>query len=181
MRRCKLLFTLGLVLSFWAMWLTNFSQPASAAYVALAEKVKLTSGTPVTLRLPVSINSSTAKQGDTVTFEVARNVEVNGKVVISQGAIATGEVASVEKSGIIGAGGKLMVNLRSVKAVDGKEVPIRATLSQEGKDKQLTAILIGILLCILGLFLIKGGDAIVPAGTEVKAYVDVDVLIEINT
>ena len=181
MRRGKLLFTLGLVLSFWAMGLTNFSLPASAAYAALAGKVKLPSGTPVILRLPVSINSSTVKQGDIVTFEVARNVEVDGKVVISQGAIATGEVASVEKRAMLGAGGKLMVNLRSVKAVDGKEVPIRATLSQEGKDKQVTAILVGILLCIIGLFLIKGGDAIVPAGTEVKAYVDVDVDIEIKT
>jgi hypothetical protein len=181
MRRCKLLFILGLVLSFWAMGLTNFSLPASAAYAALARKVKLTSGTPVILRLSESINSSTANQGDTVTFEVARNVEVDGKLVISQGAYATGEVASVEKRAMLGEGGKLMVNLRSVKAVDGKEVPIRATLSQEGKDKQLTAILVGILLCILGLFLIKGGDATVPAGREVKAFVDVDVDIEINT
>jgi len=65
--------------------------------------------------------------------------------------------------------------------VDGKEVPIRATLSQEGKNKVVTALLIGLILCILGLFLIKGGDAIVPAGTEVKAYVDVDVNIDIIT
>jgi len=181
MRKCKVLFTLGLVLSFWVMGLTNFSLPASAAYTVLAGKVKLSSGTPVILRLSESINSATARQGDTVTFEVARNVEVNGKIVISQGAYATGEVASVEKRAMLGAGGKLMVNLRSVKAVDGKEVPIRATLSQEGKDKVVTALLVGILLCILGLFLIKGGDAIVPSGTEVKAYVDVDVDIEINT
>ncbi len=177
MRRCKALFLLGLVLSFWAMGLTNFGLAATGAYTTLAGKVKLTSGTPVILRLPTSLNSSTARQGDVVTFEVARNVEVEGKVVISQGAIATGEVASVEKRAAIGEAGKLMVNLRSVKAVDGKEVPIRATLSQEGKNKQLTAILVGILLCILGLFLIKGGDAVIPSGTEVKAYVDVDVEI----
>ena len=180
MRRGKLLFTLGLVLSFWAIWLTNFSLPASAAYAYLTEKVKLTSGTPVILRLSDSINSSTARQGDTVTFEAARDVEVNGKVVISRGAIATGEVASVEKRAMLGEGGKLMVNLRSVRAVDGKEVPIRATLSQEGKNKQLTAIIVGLVLCILGLFLIKGGDAMVPSGTEVKAYVDVDVEIDIK-
>ena len=179
MRRGKLLFILGLVLSFWSMGLTNFSLPASAAYAALAGKVKLTSGTPVILRLSESINSSTARQGDTVTFEVARNVEVDGKVVISQGAYATGEVASVEKRAMLGEGGKLMVNLRSVKALDGQEVPIRATLSQEGKNKVVTALLVGLILCILGLFLIKGGDAIVPVGTEVKAYVDVNVDINI--
>lgn len=181
MRRCKALFTLGLVLSFWAMWLTNFSLPASAAYSAIAGKVKLSSGTPVALRLPVSLNSATAKQGDVVNFEVARNVEVEGKVLIAQGALATGEVASVEKRGILGEPAKLMVNLRSAKAVDGKEVPLRATLSQEGKNKQLTAILVGLILCILGLFLIKGGEAVVPAGTEVKAYVDMDTEIEVNT
>jgi len=181
MRKCRALFMVGVVLSFWAMWLMNFSMPASAAYTVLAGKVKLTSGTPVILRLPVSLNSATAKQGDPVTFEVARPVEVEGKVLIAQSAIATGEVSSVEKRGAIGEAAKIMVNLRSVKAVDGKEVPIRATLSQEGKNKQLTAILVGILLCILGLFLIKGGEAIVPAGTEVKAYVDMDVDIEVNT
>ncbi len=181
MRKCRALFMVGVVLSFWAMWLMNFSMPASAAYTVLAGKVKLTSGTPVILRLPVSLNSATAKQGDPVAFEVARPVEVEGKVLIAQSAIATGEVSSVEKRGAIGEAAKIMVNLRSVKAVDGKEVPIRATLSQEGKNKQLTAILVGILLCILGLFLIKGGEAIVPAGTEVKAYVDMDVDIEVNT
>lgn len=181
MRKGRALFTVGLVLSFWSMWLMNFSMPASAAYTAIASKVKLPSGTPVVLRLPVSLNSATAKQGDQVTFEVARPVEVEGKVLIAQSAIATGEVSSVEKRGAIGEAAKIMVNLRSVKAVDGKEVPIRATLSQEGKNKQTTALLVGILLCILGLFLIKGGEAIVPAGTEVKAYVDIDVEIEINT
>jgi hypothetical protein len=181
MKRRNVLFTLGLVLSFWAMGLTNFGMAASGAYMALAGKVKMTAGTPVILRLPVSINSSTARQGDAITFEVARDVEVDGKVVISQGAIATGEVASVEKRAMLGEGGKLMVNLRSVRAVDGKEVPIRATLSQEGKNKQVTAILVGLVLCILGLFLIKGGDAIIPSGTEVKAYVDVNVDIEVNT
>ncbi len=181
MKRGKALFTLGLVLSFWAMWFLNFSFTATAAYTALAKQVKLPAGTPVILRLPTSIDSQSVRQGDTITFEVARNVTVDGKLVIRQGAIATGVVASVEKPGIIGEPGKLMVNIQRVKAVDGQEVPLRASLSEEGKNKQLTALLIGILLCILGLFLIKGGSAIVPAGTEVKAYVDVDVMIEVNT
>ena len=97
MRRCKALFTVGLVLSFWSMGLTNFSIPASAAYVSLSAGVKLPSGTPVILRLPSSINTATAKQGDVVSFEVARNVEIGGRVLIAQSAVATGEVSSVEK------------------------------------------------------------------------------------
>lgn len=176
MRNHKGLFALGLILSFWGMALTNFSLPASAAYLAL--KVKLRAGTPVILRLPQSVNSETARVGDVVNFEAARDVEVDGKVVISRGALAMGTIASVEKRAIIGDPGKIMVSVQSVTAVDGTSVPIRATLSQEGKNKQVTALIVGILLCILGLFLIKGGEAVVPAGTEVKAYVDVD--MEIN-
>lgn len=177
MRRCKLLFTLGLVLSFWAMALTNFSLPASAAY--MAAKVKLQSGTPVVLRLANSLSSETARVGDAVNFEVARNVEVDGKVVIRQGARAIGSIGSVEKSGIIGDPGKIMVSVQSVSAVDETNVPLRGSVSQEGKSKQLLALLVGLLLCILGLFLVKGGNADVPANTEVKAYVDVDMQINV--
>lgn len=177
MRRCKGLFTLGLILSFWSMALTNFSLPASAAYAAV--KVKLSAGTPVVLRVTQSINSEVARVGDTVNFEVARNVEVDGKVVIRQGTSAMGTIASVEKRGMIGEPGKIMVSIQDVKAVDDTTVPLRGSISEEGKSKQLTAILVGILLCILGLFLIKGGSAEVPANTEVKAYVDVDVQINV--
>jgi len=180
MRKYKGMFVLGLILAFWSMGLTNFSIPASAAYAALAAKVRLPSGTPVALRLQTGVAASTARQGDIVNFEVARNVEVEGKVLIAQGAAATGEISSVEKRGAIGEPGKILISLRSAKAVDGREVPIRATVSQEGKDKQITALLVGILLCILGLFLIKGKDAVVPAGTEVKAFVDADIDIEVS-
>jgi hypothetical protein len=117
--------------------------------------------------------------GDAVNFEVARNVEVDGKIVIRQGTFASGQIASVEKNGVIGEGGKIMVAVQNVQAVDSTNVPIRGTVSQEGKSKQTTALLVGLILCILGLFLIKGENAVVPANTEVKAYVDADVQINV--
>jgi hypothetical protein len=177
MRRDKGLFTLGLILSFWALALVNFSLPASAAF--LAASVKLQAGTPVVLRLTQSVSSESARVGDAVNFEVARNVEVDGKIVIRQGTFASGQIASVEKNGAIGEGGKIMVAVQNVQAVDSTNVPIRGTVSQEGKSKQLTALLVGLILCILGLFLIKGENAVVPANTEVKAYVDADVQINV--
>lgn len=176
MRRSRVLFTLGMCLSFWAMALTNFSLPASAAYAALK---KLPAGTPVILTLSQSLNSETARVGDQVEFIVARDVEVEGTIVIRTGTRALASIASVEKKGIIGAGGKIMVAVKSTTAVDGTEVPLRATVSEEGKNKQLTALLVGILLCILGLFLIKGDNAIIPSGTEVKAYVDINMDIKV--
>jgi hypothetical protein len=177
MRRDRGLFTVGLILSFWALALVNFSLPASAAFMAAS--VKLQAGTPVVLRLMQSVSSETARVGDAVNFEVARNVEVDGKIVIRQGTFASGQIASVEKNGVIGEGGKIMVAVQNVQAVDSTNVPIRGTVSQEGKSKQTTALLVGLILCILGLFLIKGENAVVPANTEVKAYVDADVQINV--
>jgi len=176
MRKSKGFFTLGLCLAFWAMCLINFSLPASAV---LSQTKILKSGTPVILTLSQNLNSETARVGGEVEFLVARDVKVEDTVVISQGARARGSIASVEKRGILGAGGKIVVALNSVTAVDGTQVPIRATISEGGKDKQLLSLLVGIALCILGLFLIKGDSAVIPAGTEVKAYVDIDVEIKV--
>ncbi|MBN1272321.1 MAG: hypothetical protein JXB26_08625 [Candidatus Aminicenantes bacterium] len=177
MRKSKMLFSLGLCLSFWAMALMNLSLPASGAYAALQKTLK--EGTPVALSLTQSIDSDMVTMGENVEFVVSRDVEVDGRVVIQAGTRATGTVASVEQRGMLGKPGAIMVTLKSTTAVDGTQVPLRGTISREGKNKQTTALLIGILLCILGLFLIKGGSAMVPSGTEVKAYVDYSVQINI--
>lgn len=175
MKRDKGLFTLGLILSFWALTLTNFSLPASAAYVAL--QVKLRAGTPVVLRLDQTISSKTARVGDPVSLRVARDVVVDGQVVIRQGTAANGTVASLEKSKMVGTPGKIMLTVQEVFAVDNTTVPLRGTVQEEGSNKLVLSIVVA-LLCILGL-LIKGGDGEVGAGSEIKAYVDADVDIKI--
>lgn len=177
MRKSKPIFGLGLCLAFWAMALMNFSLPASGAYAAIQKTLK--EGTPVALSLTQTIDSETAIVGETVEFVVSRDVDIDGTVVIQSGTVATGTIASVEKRGMLGKPGAIMVTLKSTTAVDGTEVPLRGSISREGSNKQTTALLVGILLCILGLFLIKGGSANVPTGTEVKGYVDFSVQINI--
>ena len=166
-RKQKSLFSIGLFLSFWALFIMNFSSPISA----IAANLTIKEGTPVALRLEQSINSEEVNVGDIVDLVVARDVKIEGTVVISQGTRALGEIASVEKKAAVGKPGKIMIAVKSTKAVDGTEVPLRATVSQEGKDKQTTALILGILLCFFLLFM-KGEDAVVPAGSEVKAFVD---------
>jgi len=175
-RKSKLLFTLGLVLSLWSMSLTNFGFSATA----IAEKVILKAGTPVILSLEKSISTDTANVGDLVDLVVVREVKIDGKTVIETGAMARGEVSAVEKKGAIGKPGKISIAVKSVAAVDGKNVPLRATLTREGKGKETTALLVGLILCILGLFLIKGENGVITSGSEIKAYVDYDVEFEFN-
>ena len=175
MKKDKGLFTLGLILSFWALALTSFSLPATAAYAAV--QVKLRAGTPVVLRLKQTISSKTARIGDPVMLEVARDVEVEGKVAIRQGTVANGTIASVGKSGIFGSPGKIMLTVQEVGAVDKTTVPLRGTVADEGSSKTALSIVL-FFLCFLAL-LMKGEDATVTAGSEVKAFVDADVEINI--
>lgn len=173
-RRSKVLFPFGLFISFWALLITNLCTPISA----VAANITLREGTPVVLRLEKSIDSELANVGDPVDLVIARDVEIKGVVVIRQGTKGLGEVVSVEKKGAIGKPGKIMIAVKSTTAVDGTKVPLRATLSREGKSKETAALAVGILICILGL-LIKGESAEIPAGTEIKAYVDLSVDITI--
>ena len=175
-RKSKTLFSLGLFFSFWTMFIFSFGY----AGAALAEKVTLREGTPVILSLERSLDSNFARVGDPVDFVVIRDVKVNGKIVVEAGTHARGEVASVEGKGVIGKPGKISVVVRTVTAVDGQDVPIRATITREGKSKQTTALLVGLILCILGLFLIKGEHGVIPSGSEVKAYVDYPMEIDVK-
>jgi len=175
-RKSKLLFALGLFCAFWSHVCYVFWYTATA----IAAKLTLRSGTPVILSLEKSISTDTAIVGDPVDLIVIRDVKVDGKVVISTGTGARGEISAVENEGMIGKPGRISITVKSVTGVDGTHVPLRASLTREGKSKQTTSLLVGLLLCILGLFLIKGGKGLIQAGSEIKAYVDYDVEIDVK-
>ncbi|MDR1810590.1 MAG: hypothetical protein LBR34_09370 [Prevotella sp.] len=141
------------------------------------ERVILNAGTLVPLELLSTISSSNASSGNVIDFRVLNNVAVNGKTVIQAGSIAKGQITKIKKSGLFGQEGALEINVRSVTAVDGTNVYLSAAnLSNEG-DNKLALSLIVCLLCLFG-FLIKGGNAEIPAGTT--CYATVGSNVEIN-
>jgi hypothetical protein len=174
-RKSKTLFALGLFLSFWTLTINNLCYPVSV----LAAKVTLRAGTPVILALKESINSNTKALGDSINFEVARDVEVEGNIIIKKGTPVIGEVISVDKSGYFGTSGKIDVAIKEVAAVDGKTVLLRGTVEREGKSKVATSILL-FIICWPTVFFTKGNAAYYPAGSEAKAYVDMDIDISIK-
>lgn len=141
------------------------------------EKVKLTSGTVVALSLEKAVNSDMA-EGTNVDLRVVRDVTAGDKVVIKSGTLATATITDVNSSGAVGKAGKISIKLRSVKAVDGQEIFLRGSVDKQGDDKVVLSVVLA-LIC-LPLILINGGDANIPAGTEVRAYVEQDVMIEVQ-
>jgi len=133
--------------------------------------VVLKAGTNIPLETISQISSQTMGVGQTIDFRVTRDVMSEGKVAISAGSIAKGQVVRSQAPKGLGKQGFLEVKINSVTAVDGQEVFLSGgQLSEEGDDKATLAIVLGIFICILFLFM-KGKDAIVPAGFGFNAAV----------
>lgn len=152
-----------------AMLTMSFTMPG--------EVVTLKAGTTIPLELVSTLSSNNVQSGQMVDFRVLNDIKVNGKTVIAVGSIAQGQITRAKKRGLMGSEGELTVTIRSVKAVDGTMVYLSGSnLSDEGGNK--LALSIVLTICCLFGFLIKGGKAEIPAGTQIQGTVTSN--IEIN-
>ena len=142
------------------------------------ETVVLKAGTVIPLELISTITSKTARTGQVVDFRVMSDIAVNGKVLVSAGSIAQGQIVRAKKSGLLGSEGELEIAVRSVKAVDGTNIYLSSnSIVDEGSNKVALSIIV--TLCCLFGFLIKGGKAEIPAGTQVQGVVSSNVEINV--
>jgi len=141
-------------------------------------------GTPVKLRLTRNLSSGTEKKGDTVDFEVMEDVSVNGLVVIPRGGIAWATITEAQPKKRMGRGGKLDVNIDSVRLKDGEKVPLRAVKENKGGGHvgAMTGAMVAtgiVFFPAAPLFLfMHGKDINIPKGTEITAYVASNVPLE---
>ena len=134
------------------MLITMFSTGAFAPLFAGT----VPAGTAVQLRLNQTLSSKTAKVGSFVSLNVVNPVVINGETLIKAGAQAEGQVSNAKKASIIGAPGSIGITVTSVTAVDGTKIPLQGMSTNDGEDKMVMSVIIG-LLCIFG-FLQKGGE-----------------------
>jgi hypothetical protein len=134
-------------------------------------QVTIPDGTRVAVQALEGVSSESAKMGQTIRFEVVRDVMVNGNVVIKAGAPAIGEVLKAESKRAVGREGTLWVGIRYATAVDGTHVPRRASLEEKGEERFGLSIALGVVLCPLFL-LMKGKEAAIPAGTAYPVFVE---------
>ena len=94
----------------------------------------LMDGTPVKVRLAETISSADAKTGQQVPFEVIEELAVQGVTVIPKGAQALATVTDAQSKKSMGRGGKLDVNIDSVRLADGEKAQLRAVKGNKGGD-----------------------------------------------
>ncbi len=136
------------------------------------------------LRLAENLTSATAKTGQQVLFEVVEEVDVEGVPVVAKGAQALATVTTAETKKSMGRGGKLDVNIDSVRLVDGEKAMLRATEGGKGGGHvgAMTAGMVGTAIVFFPaaplLLFIHGKDITIPEGTAVTAFVQGDMKLD---
>src|SRR5262249_55207684 len=87
-------------------------------------------GAEVMILTKTDLYSNTVFVGERFTFEVARDVIIDGRVVIAEGAPVEAVITLAILSRSFGRGGKLGIGFETVTAVDGQKIRI-----MENEDK----------------------------------------------
>ncbi len=141
--------------------------------------------TPVRLRLNRTISSAEAHVGDTVDFETLDDITVNGTPVIPKGGLAFATVTEAQAKRRMARGGKLDINIDYVKLVSGDKAALRAVRDVKGGGH--TGAMVGGIVATSIVFFpaapfflfMHGKDISIPKGTEITAYVNGDVKMDI--
>jgi len=144
----------------------------------------LLDGTPVKLRLSQTISSADAKVNQEIPFEVVDDIKVDDVVVLPKGATAIGTVTEADHKKSMGRGGKLNLSISYARLADNEKAALRATKDSKGGGHvgAMTGAIVATAIVFFPaapLFLfIHGKDITIPQGTEVTAFVEGDMHLD---
>lgn len=181
----------GLVslLSFIVLAAASVARPLlvcgqGAQQATQAGPLRLEDGTPIKLRLTHNLSSATAQTNDRVDFDVLEEVKVGDLVVIPKGSIGWGTVTEAQAKRRMGRGGKLDVNIDSVRLANGDKAALRGVKDVKGGGHS-GAMTGGIVATSLVMWpaaplflLMHGKDVTMPQGTELTVYINGDCPID---
>jgi len=161
------------------------TQPSTGANYTSAKGFVLEDGTPVKLRINRTVSSADAHVGDTIDFEVLEDVSVNGTLVIPKGGLAFATVTEAQAKRRMARGGKLDINIDYVKLISSEKAALRAVKDLKGGGH--TGAMVGGMVATSLVFFpaapfflfMHGKDISIPKGTEVTAYVNGDMKLDL--
>lgn len=161
-------------------------QAQQAASSTLPPPHTLLDGTPVKLRLSETISSADAKVGQEIPFEVIEDISVDQVVVLPKGASAIATVTEADHKKSMGRAGKLDISISYARLKDQEKVALRATKETKGGGHvgAMTGAMVATAIVFFPaapLFLfIKGKDITIPQGTEITAFVEGDMHLDVT-
>jgi len=120
-------------------------------------KVLLAEGTEITLRMAQDVSSRAARPGEPVELTLAEDLKVGDVLVAQKGARALGEVVQGKRPDFWGEAGEVSLRVHFLRVGDEK-VEIRGAIGSAGTR----------------YVVIRGSQAVIKAGTLVKAFIAKD-------
>ncbi len=146
--------------------------------------IHLEDATPVKLRLQRTLSSADAQVDERIDFDVLEEVRVGDLVVIPKGSVGWGTVTDAQPKRRMGKGGKLDVNIDSVRLADGEKAALRGVKDVKGGG-HAGAMTAGIVVTSLVVWpaapfflFMHGKDITIPRGTEITAYINGDMNLD---
>ena len=145
----------------------------------------LMDGTAVKLRLVDTVSSADAHVGQQIPFEVTEDLVVQGITIAPKGSQALATVTTAEPKKRMGRGGKLDVNVDSMRLADGERVQLRAVKDTKGGGHvgAMTGAMVATSIVFFPaapLFLfMHGKDITIPKGTDITAFVQGDMKLNL--
>jgi hypothetical protein len=160
--------------------------PAPEQHPGLPMDHAIHDGTPIKLRLAENLSSGDAHAGQEIPFECIDEVQVDGVIVLPKGSAAVGTVTEAEPKRSMGRAGKLDIAISYARLKDNEKVALRAT--KEAKGGSHTGAMAGAMVATsliiwpaapFFLFM-KGKDITIPQGTEITAFVEGDMRLDMS-
>jgi hypothetical protein len=124
--------------------------------------VLLAEGTEITLRMAQDISSRAARPGEPIELRLAEDLQVGDAIIAKAGARALGEVVQAKRPNFWGEAGEVSLRVHFLR-VGEQKVEIRGALGSAGTR----------------YIIIRGSQAIIKAGTLLKAFVAADVEVTV--
>jgi hypothetical protein len=160
----------------------TYSLPSAAQPLPEAQLLPVQPGAHGTLALSgdaqiplvfaLSVDSRTAKVGDSIALTLAEDLKIGNTLFASRGTPATGKVIQVDRSGVADLPGEIQFQVDSLN-VNGMKIPLHAVdaLAAPYGAKASTLAIGAATTGGLSLLFVHGKDARIPAGAALTATI----------
>src|SRR5262245_6369598 len=149
-----------------------------AAFAAPGE-VHLPADMIVALELQHHINSAYSPEGSPVYFRVSHDVVVDAHTLIAKGTLVQGKIVHATNRGMVGRAGTMTLGVRTVKAVDGTDIPINLDLAKQGRSRAGATVGWTLFWGLPGL-ITRGVNPYIERGTILDATTVADTSIDLS-
>lgn len=163
---------IAILLIFAMLFTPNLAIADEAIKPVSDTPIVIDKGTEVLLKVIDKLKSSELSKGQIIQFLVEKAVkDKEGHVLIEDDAKAYGTVAQATKAGFFGTSGKLAISVDKVESFNGKDIPLTGSKGDEGSSST-GAVVAGVLFVSVLSAFFRGSNAVIPAGTIMRAYVE---------